>query len=82
MSDNKLCRNCGKNVKAERSTKKFCSTECHDDWWGQSRVLGAQMLDIYDCLCSNCKAKVTRSVNDAEKRQPSTAKAVNKVMDL
>ena len=82
MSDNKPCRNCGKNVKAERSTKEFCSTECHDDWWGQSRKLGAQMMDAFPCLCSDCKAKVTKIVNSAEKRQQTSAKASDIPMDL
>ena len=65
MSDNKLCRYCGKDVQAERSTKEFCSVACHDDWWSNNRKMGAKMVEAFPCLCSECKEKVTKAVNNS-----------------
>ena len=69
MTDNKLCRFCGKDAKAERSTKEFCSVVCHDEWWTQNRRLGSKMVEAYPCLCDECKAKI-KKVSDPESKKP------------
>ena len=64
----KNCRNCGKDAGAKRTTKEFCSTACHDDWWMRNRRMWQEMASLFPCLCQECKAKLTNYVTDDGKR--------------
>lgn len=76
MTDKKPCKFCGKDLLpgAKHPTRKdYCNIECHDAWHSQNRKFGAQMMELFPCLCEECRAKVTKSVNHDAKRPQSAA---------
>jgi hypothetical protein len=57
------CECCGRDVPAERSTRRFCSHRCNKNFYSQSRRKRIRSIDTAaPHRCKKCGAKITTAV--------------------